>query len=348
MGTHRERFLHNLATFEALLRGEARVHSYHCVPSSLSLFTQDVEKRAPGGIHNALGKMMVLHHSGNLKVFYSYAVIAFSIGFSCLVMMVSTLTINLEMGLRYIASSLTASFGILLAAAQGPLLASEFLLRNAIETRVLNRMPFTIGEEGLEPDINANIRMLAYAWKMLSMWLSLANNESIPMTISTMDEVNRLWSTFYRAMHLDLEGFPDLRRDMQVFAVSIKPHIAACAILPQLDRMPAIRLLETRKAHIRDAQLAGPKESFEGLGKSIRKHLHSRGWHMFTATAFELCGQIVLRGECSFLRILRFGDLKHLIIELARLDQALHQQAGLFLIWIQAVFKRSHILILID
>ena len=54
MGTHRQRFLHDLATFEALLRGEARVHSDHCVPSSFSLFTQDVEECAPAGITDAL------------------------------------------------------------------------------------------------------------------------------------------------------------------------------------------------------------------------------------------------------------------------------------------------------
>jgi len=34
--------------------------------------------------------------------------------------------------------------------------------------------------------------------------------------------------------------------------------------------------------------------------------------------------------------------LQHLIIELAGLCQATHEQAGLFLIWIQAVFKGSH------
>src|SRR5712691_2204972 len=79
MGTHRERFLHDLPTFEALLRGEARVHSDHCVPSSLSLFTQDVEERAPTGVQDALGQGMVLHHVENLKLLNRNHLIAFGI-----------------------------------------------------------------------------------------------------------------------------------------------------------------------------------------------------------------------------------------------------------------------------
>ena len=58
--------------------------------------------------------------------------------------------------------------------------------------------------------------------------------------------------------------------------------------------------------------------------------------------SLELCRQIVLGGEGAPLCILPFRDLKHLIIELARRDQATHEQMGLFFIWIQAVFKRSH------
>ena len=37
MGSHRQRFLHDLPTVVALLRGETRVHSDHLMTSSLSL-----------------------------------------------------------------------------------------------------------------------------------------------------------------------------------------------------------------------------------------------------------------------------------------------------------------------
>jgi hypothetical protein len=40
------------------------------------------------------------------------------------------------------------------------LFTSESLLRSAIEARVLNRVALTIGQKGLQPDINPNVRMV--------------------------------------------------------------------------------------------------------------------------------------------------------------------------------------------
>ena len=342
MSTNAEGLLNKLPTVAARLCGIAGVHSNDLMSSTFSLGFKDSEECSPGGVHDALGKMMVLDHIADGEVLNRDMVIVVGVLRSHFEMMISTLAANLQMCLGDIASRFPAPFAPLLAAAELPLLAPERLLRSAIETRVLNRVPFTIGQEGFQPDINADIGMLTGTWGMLICGVSFTDDESIPVSISTMNKMNRLGCPFDGAMQLDLEGFPNLSRDVQVFAVSIKPRIAACAILPQLDGVPAIRLLETREAHARDTQLSARKEAFEGLGKSIRKHLYGRGWHMLTASAFELCSQIVLRGERALLYILSLDGLKHLIIELARLTQALHQQAGLFLIWIQAVFKCSH------
>src|SRR6266567_3983388 len=49
MRTYRQRLLHYLATFETLLRGEARVHSDDLMSSVCSFGFKDVEERAPGG-----------------------------------------------------------------------------------------------------------------------------------------------------------------------------------------------------------------------------------------------------------------------------------------------------------
>src|SRR5207344_1879531 len=100
MGTHRQRFLHALATFEALLRGEARVHSYHCVPSSLSLFTQDVEECAPTGVHDALCQGMVLCHVENVKLLNSHHLVLLAVLFCRFEMEITALTRDLEMSLR--------------------------------------------------------------------------------------------------------------------------------------------------------------------------------------------------------------------------------------------------------
>jgi hypothetical protein len=135
MGSHRKRFLHNLAAFEALLRGEARVDSYHCVPSSLSLFTQDSEKRAPTSVHDALCQGMVLYHVENDQVLNSDHVIAFGILLSRLILEVSALTGNLEMGLCRTTGGFATAFTTLLASVQLTLFAPQRSLQGAIEAR---------------------------------------------------------------------------------------------------------------------------------------------------------------------------------------------------------------------
>jgi len=57
---------------------------------------------------------------------------------------------------------------------------------------------------------------------------------------------------------------------------------------------------------------------------------------------FEASRQIVLQQERALLFIVLLGGSQHLVIEMTRLDEAGHEPAGLFLVWIQAVFKRSH------
>src|SRR5438876_8194297 len=192
MGTHRKRFLHDLATFEALLRGEARVHSYHCVPSSFSLFTQDVEEGAPAGITDALGQGMVLDQVENVKLLNGDDLVLFGVLVGRLILEISPLTGNLEMRLCRTLGSFTAAMTPLLPSAQRSLLASQGLLRGAIETRVRNGVPLTIRQKGLEANVKTNVRMLALTWIVLDVWLRLTYDEGVPMPISTMNQVNRL------------------------------------------------------------------------------------------------------------------------------------------------------------
>ena len=339
MRTHRKRFLHDLATFEALLRCEARVHSYHCVPSSLSLFTQDVEECAPTGVHDALRQMMVLDHVGDLKVFYRNTLIALGIGFRRLEMVITPLPRNLEMGLRRATSSLAASMTTFLASAQLALLASQGSLRGTIETRVLNGVALTIRQKGREANVNTDVRMLTDALEMVRARFGITHDEGIPMPIRTVYQVNSLGLAFNRAMYLDFEGFPDLLGHDEVFLLLVQIDIFA--ILPQLDGMPLVAFLEAGETHFHSKLVAG-KKAFERLGEAICQTLHRGGRDMFPATSFETSREIILAREGPSLLILSLDGLKHLVIERASLFQALHEQMGLCCIGIQAVFKRSH------
>ena len=310
MSSYRQRFLDDLATLVTFLAGEARVHSYHLMTSSCSLLFKDVEECAPTGVHDALREGMVLYHVKNLKLLNGDYLVLFGVRFGRLEMEIPPLAGYLEMRLGGTLGSFTASMTALLASAQLALLASQGFLRGAIEARVLNRVALTIGEKGLETYINADIRMLARAGSMFGMWLRLTHDEGIPMPIRTVYQVNRLGRALDRTMQLDLQGFPDLGGNMQVLVIRIQPHIAACAILSELDGVPTVRLLETREAHVRNAQLFGSEKTLERFGETISQHLCGGGRNMPSTTPLELCGQIILRGKRALVLIVLLDGLK--------------------------------------
>ncbi len=340
MGSYRQRFLHNLSTLVAFLRGETRVHSDDLMSSTLSLNFKDSEERAPRSVHDGFCQGMILYHVENTQLLNGDDLIAFGILLGRLIVKVSALAFDLEMSFRRIPGGDPLTVTPFLTSAELALLSAERLLRGAIETGVLHRVAFAIGEEGLQAHINPDVRMLTRAWLVRSQWLGLTDNQSVPMAIGTMHEVNRLRSSFDGTMQFDLEEVPQFLGNNEVFLVFMQIHIFA--ILTQLDTMPTVWRLPAGKAHIGKAQLFRREEAFEGLGETIRQHLYRGRWHMLTATAFELRGQIVLAWERAILLILLLQGLKHLIIQEARLTQTLHQQAGLFFIHQQAILKRSH------
>jgi len=311
--------------------------------STCSLGFKNSEELAPRGIQNGFRQMTVLDHSGDLKVFHHNASIAISIGLSRLEMVISPLATNLQMrlghGLRSLAFAVTAP----LTAAHLALLASKRSGRRAIEPWVLNRVALTIGQKGPQPYVNANSGMLTGTWQMLRLRLYLTDDQSVPMPISPHHEMHGLGLAFERSVQLDLEEVPQLLRHNQVFLLLMQ--IAIFAVLPELDGMPAVRLLKARKPNSREMMLFGSEKPFEGLREPISKHLHGGGWYMF-ALSFESLFQVILAGECLILLILRLDCLKHAIINGARLCQASHEQAGLFLIHEKAKLKRSHVDIL--
>ena len=343
MSTYRQTLLHDLTACVAVLRGEARIDSDHSMTSSSSLLFKDIEKCAPTGVKDALCQRMIVDHVEKTQVLNRNDLIAFCIRRCRLKVEVTALPLDLEMGLRRTASRFALSVTALCTPGQLALLAPQGFLRGAIEARVLYRLAFAVSEKGLETNVNADSRMMAVIWRMLGLWLRLTDDERVPVSIRPMHKVHGLGCALESTVHLDLEGFADLSRDMQMLVIGIQPRIAAGAVLSELERVPAVRLLETRETHIRNTHLSGLEKPFKRFREAISQHLNRGGRYILTATAFELCRQIILRGERTLLCILRLDGLKHLVIELARLCQACHEQAGLGLIWIQAVFKRSHV-----
>ena len=339
MGSYRQTFLYNFSTLMTFLTGKAWVHSNDLMTSSCGLILKDVEECTPRSVENALGHMVIFHHVGDLKVFHGNVMIPFSIPFRDLEMVISPLPMDLQMCLGNVTGSFTASVTALLATAQLALFASERLGRGAIETRVRNGVPLAIGKEDSQPDIHTDVRMLTDTWGVLSLWFSLTDDQRIPVPIGPLHEVHRLGCSLYRAMQLDLEEVTEFLWHNEAFLILMQ--IAILAILPELNGMPAIGLLETREADTRDVILLGSKKPIEGLREAVSKHLDCCGWHMLTLP-FECRFKLILVWKCPVLLILRLDGLKHAIVNGARLSQASYKPAGLFLIHEQAVLKCSH------
>jgi hypothetical protein len=217
--------------------------------SPFSLGFKNSEELSPPCIINAFREVMVFDHGVNLQVLNNNGVMGFSVLFGYLEMKVTSLPLNLQMGLGRIACSLAPSSAALLASAKSTLLVSEGSLTLAIRAWVLDRVPFGVSQEDFQPNIKADVRMGAFRMCVLCLGLCFTHDEGIPVPISTMNEVNRLGLAFKRAMQLDLEEMTKLLGHNEVFLVLM--HIAVFPLLSELDRMPTVRLLETWEANRR-------------------------------------------------------------------------------------------------
>lgn len=345
MGSYRQTFLDNFPTLMTFLRGVPWVHSSHLMTSSCSLVTQNIEECAPRGVENALRQLVIFDHVRDLKVFYSNDLIAVSVLFGCLEMVITALSVDLQMGFRNISGGFLASMTALLATTKCALLASKCPLRGAIEPWIFDGVAFTIGKEDFQAHVNANSRMLTGRRVMFNMMVCLTDDQGIPMCICSVNQMHRLRGSFYRAVQFDLEEMSDLLWDNEVFLVLMQ--VTILAVLSQLDGMPAVRLLEARKPDTRNVIFLGSKIAFERFRETISKHLDGGSRDMF---ALSLKGrfQIILARERPVLLILCFDGLKHAIVNGARLTQALHELEMLFLRHEKSVLKGLHANILLE
>ncbi len=342
MGTNRQGLLDKLTALETRLRSELGIDSNDLMSSTCSLGREDVEKLSPPSIANLFGEMMVLDHIGDLQLLYHDMSRGPCILFCDLEMEITALPLDLEMSVGRATSSFAAPVTPLLATGYRTLFAPQGFLQGAVIARVLYRVALTIRQERCETHIKADIGMLTHGWQMRSRWLCFTDDSRIPMPISTMNQMHRPGGSLYRTMQLDLEEVSQLLRHDEMFLIFM--HIAVFAILPQLERVPTVRFLETREPDIRDVLLLGGKEPLERLGEPICKHLYRGSRHMLASLTFESLFQIILTGERALVLILLFDHLKHRIIDRARLSQASHEETGLCLIWVQAILECFHVL----
>ncbi len=181
-----------------------------------------------------------MNHVVDVQVLNNNMVILVSILLCRFEVMVTALTLNLQMGLRRALTCLTASTAALLASADRSLLASERGLRRAIVPRVVNGIAFAIGQKRLEANINTDISMGTLIRNMLILCCSFAHNKHVPVSISTKHKMRCLGCSFHRTMQLDFHGVAQLVRNVQMLLIMGKHHITTVlliAILSQLNTM---------------------------------------------------------------------------------------------------------------
>jgi hypothetical protein len=250
MGADRQTFLYDLPTLVTFLTGETGVHSNHLMSSVCSFGLKNIEKRAPTGVENGFGKMRVLDQIEDTHILNHDMLIGLGIVLGNFEMMVAALPSDLQMRFSHIMSGFAASMTAFLPSAKGTLLASECLLRRAIETRIRNGVPFRVSKEDFQTYVNADVRMGTFRGYMFSLWFSLTDDQRVPMPIGPEYEVHCLRSTHDRPVQLDFEEVTKLLRDNEVFLVLMQ--IAIFAVLSELDGVPPIRLFEAGEADARD------------------------------------------------------------------------------------------------
>src|SRR5215472_965604 len=351
MRPHTEAFLDVLATPAALLRGIARRDSNHLMAGSLSLVAQDVKKRAPTGVVNTLGEMVIAHHPYHVQVLYAEAAVPLSIPLGGLEVEVAALATDLQVLAGDFAAGFATAMAALRAAADGALPVRQALLPPTIVSGILHRLALGVGQKHFQAHVQPNrgmiaIRLSGMCFSESILGQRLTDDQRVPMSISPQHEMRRDGRPFKRAVQLDFEQAPQLGGHMQMRTSFIEPYVAVRFILAELNRVPAVGRLEAREAH-RHSQLLEVQGAFERLGKPVGQRLHRCGGHRLAATSLEARREVILRGKRAVRVILRSQTRQHLIIDRSRFREAVHQLLSLCAVGVQSVLKRSHALLVL-
>src|SRR6185437_7176391 len=99
---------------------------------------EDVEKRAPTGVVNALGQRMITRHPGHVQVFDADAPIALRVLLGGLEMKIPPLATNFQMLAGHCSARFAATMAAFCTAAGGALRVRKVFLLAAVVARALD------------------------------------------------------------------------------------------------------------------------------------------------------------------------------------------------------------------
>jgi hypothetical protein len=128
MGAHTQRLWDARSTAATVLAGKGRGHGYNPTPGACCLGFEDATKRRPTSITDALGKVMVSYHVGDLQVFEVNGVVGSEQMQRGLMMEVGALALHRLMRPLKQSDRLAPTVAALLATAHDALRLGDLLL----------------------------------------------------------------------------------------------------------------------------------------------------------------------------------------------------------------------------
>jgi len=125
----------------------------------LSLIFKDSEERAPTGVMDALGKMVIAHHPRDVQVFDTHTAIPLGIVLGRLEVEVTALATNLQVLARDLSVRLPAAVTALRTTAYRALRLCQAFLSCAMVARILDHAALRVRQKDLQAHIKANGRM---------------------------------------------------------------------------------------------------------------------------------------------------------------------------------------------
>jgi len=196
----------------------------------LSLIFKDSEERAPTGVMDALGKMVIAHHPRDVQVFDTHTAIPLGIVLGRLEVEVTALATNLQVLARDLSVRLPAAVTALRTTAYRALRLCQAFLSCAMVARILDHAALRVRQKDLQAHIKANGRMRTLHLPrrlprmhdaLLILCRCFTDDERIPVPIRAQDEMCSGGCAQERAMQLDLERLAQLGGHMQMLPVFV-------------------------------------------------------------------------------------------------------------------------------
>jgi hypothetical protein len=327
------------------LCGVSGVDPAYVTPSSFSLGVKYVQEPSPTRVQNALAQSSVLDHTGDVEVFHHNQRIQQGVVMGNLEVKITSLALNLQVRLCHTSGGFLASSAAFLAAAQRLLFASQCLLRCTEEAWIWDGIAVTVGQEGREPNINPDSWSIIFCCCNINTRRCLTHNQRIPVTIGTIDQIDRLGRAFKRTVQLDLDASTKLFWHNQM--PTIDSHITTSTPLSKLKGVPLVWLLEPRESNawttIRLSLMSMVPKELQRLVEPVSNCLQRGCWRVCTSGSRKDFIQIVsvrkrLRLTVVFLRV-----FQHRVVCVTCFSQALAQTTLLIVGGIQSILKRFHI-----